>query len=113
MNQLNVSKIANKNGIKTIKKPFSYDLSKIIVKKYGYAKLITAKMFLHISKMFISIMKAIQKLLSKDGVFISENHYFFDLIKTLQYDTVYHEHLRYYSLRSLSKLFSSLQYGNY
>tara|TARA_B100000989_G_scaffold110487_1_gene81053 strand:+ start:3602 stop:4876 length:1275 start_codon:yes stop_codon:yes gene_type:complete len=103
----NVSKIANKNGIKTIKKPFSYDLSKIIVKKYGYAKLITAtNVFAHIENVH-SIMKAIQKLLKKDGVFISENHYFFDLIKTLQYDTVYHEHLRYYSLRSLSKLFIS------
>lgn len=61
-------------------------------------------MFAHIEDIH-SVMKAIKTLLRKDGLFVSESHYFFDLIKTLQYDTVYHEHLRYYSLRSLSKLF--------
>lgn len=101
----NVSKIANKKGIKTLKKPFNYNLSKSIVKKYGKAKLITAtNVFAHIEDIH-SVMKAIKTLLKKSGLFVSESHYFFDLIKTLQYDTVYHEHLRYYSLRSLSKLF--------
>ena len=40
------------------------------------------------------------------GVFISESHYLVSLLKTNQYDTIYHEHLRYYSLRSLKKLFA-------
>ena len=98
LNQLMFLKLQIKMELKQLKNLFSYDLSKIIVKKYGYAKLITAtNVFAHIENVH-SIMKAIQKLLKKDGVFISENHYFFDLIKTLQYDTVYHEHLRYYSL---------------
>ena len=39
-----------------------------------------------------------------DGVFISESHYFLTLIKTLQYDTIYHEHLRYYTVTSLKKI---------
>ncbi len=38
------------------------------------------------------------------GVFISESHYLIGLLDRLQYDTVYHEHLRYYSLRSLRYL---------
>jgi hypothetical protein len=37
-------------------------------------------------------------------VFISESHYLLDLVQGLQYDTVYHEHLRYYSLHSLNHL---------
>ena len=37
-------------------------------------------------------------------MFISESHYLLDLIATLQYDTIYHEHLRYYSLTSLRRL---------
>jgi len=37
-------------------------------------------------------------------VFISESHYLIPLLDTLQYDTVYHEHLRYYSLASLKRL---------
>ena len=50
-------------------------------------------------------MKNINKLLNKNGVFISETHYLVELIKTVQYDTIYHEHMRYYSLTSLSYLF--------
>jgi len=101
-----VSKIANSKGIKTINKQFNYDQAKNIKKKYGKANLITAtNVFAHIEDIH-QVMKSIKLILKKDGVFISESHYLFDLISTLQYDTVYHEHLRYYSLRSLKKLFS-------
>ncbi|MBV9556116.1 MAG: class I SAM-dependent methyltransferase, partial [Pseudolabrys sp.] len=37
-------------------------------------------------------------------VFISESHYLIPLLDKLQYDTVYHEHLRYYSLGALKYL---------
>ena len=37
-------------------------------------------------------------------MFISESHYLIPLLDRLQYDTVYHEHLRYYSLHSLKYL---------
>ncbi|PYU72358.1 MAG: methyltransferase, partial [Acidobacteria bacterium] len=43
-------------------------------------------------------------LLDETGVFISESHYLLSLVETLQYDTIYHEHLRYYSVRSLQYL---------
>jgi hypothetical protein len=43
-------------------------------------------------------------LLDTDGIFISESHYFLSLLETLQYDTIYHEHLRYYTLTSLNHL---------
>jgi hypothetical protein len=38
-------------------------------------------------------------------VFVTESHYLIPLLETLQYDTIYHEHLRYYSLTSLKHLF--------
>ena len=37
-------------------------------------------------------------------MFISKLHYLIPLLETLQYDTIYHEHLRYYSLASLKHL---------
>jgi hypothetical protein len=43
-------------------------------------------------------------MLDEDGIFISESHYLVPLIETLQYDTIYHEHLRYYALQSLTYL---------
>ncbi|MBI1204850.1 MAG: methyltransferase, partial [Rhodopseudomonas sp.] len=51
-----------------------------------------------------SIVDGIVEMMAPDGAFISESHYLIGLLDTLQYDTVYHEHLRYYSLASLKHL---------
>ena len=67
--------------------------------------MITAtNVFAHIDNIN-NIVKSILKTLTLDGIFISESHYLLPLIKTVQYDTIYHEHLRYYSLASLNYLF--------
>lgn len=101
----NVYKIAEEQGISSLNKPFSLDTAKQIKKVHGSANIITAaNVFAHIENPN-DIVEGINHLLVNDGIFVSENHYLFDLIKTLQYDTFYHEHLRYYSLSSLSKLF--------
>ena len=44
-------------------------------------------------------------MMDKNSVFVSESHYLYSLLSTLQYDTVYHEHLRYYHLGALKILF--------
>ncbi len=100
-----VGKIAIRKGINTLLRYFNKKTADIILKKYGKAKLITAtNVFAHIDDID-QVMKNIIKILDKNGVFISESHYLVPLIKTVQYDTIYHEHMRYYSLSSLSYLF--------
>ncbi len=100
-----IGKIAIKKGIPTIINYFNKKISSKIIKKYGKAKIITAtNVFAHIDNIN-EIVKSIKNTLKKDGVFISESHYLLPLIKTLQYDTIYHEHLRYYSVQSLKFLF--------
>ncbi len=102
-----IGKIAIDRGIPTIIDYFNHDVVENILKKDGQAKIITAtNVFAHIENVN-EIVKCILQLLSKDGVFISESHYLFSLIETLQYDTIYHEHLRYYSLHSLQYLLKS------
>ena len=99
-----IGKIAIKKGIPTIINYFNQKTSSKIIKKYGKAKVITAtNVFAHIDNIN-SIVKSILKILKTDGVFISESHYLLPLIQTVQYDTIYHEHLRYYSLESLNFL---------
>lgn len=101
-----IGKIAIKNGIPTILEYFSASTCSKILKKYGKAKVITAtNVFAHIEDIN-DVIKNIKKILTTDGVFISESHYLLSLIKTVQYDTIYHEHLRYYSLHSLQYLLS-------
>ena len=99
-----IGKIAIKKGIPTIINYFNQKTSSQIIKKYGKAKVITAtNVFAHIDNIN-SIVRSILKTLKTDGVFISESHYLLPLIQTVQYDTIYHEHLRYYSLESLNFL---------
>ena len=62
-----------------------------------------ANCFAHIEDVH-AIVEGIVDMLAPDGVFISESHYLIGLLDTLQYDTIYHEHLRYYSLGSLKHL---------
>ena len=100
-----IGKLAIKKGIDTLINYFDNSTAKQILKKYGKAKLITAtNVFAHIDNVD-NVMKNILKILDKKGVFISESHYLVSLIKTVQYDTIYHEHMRYYSLTSLNYLF--------
>src|SRR6185503_18619154 len=73
-------------------------------REHGPARVVTAaNCFAHIEDVH-AIVEGILELLGPDGVFISESHYLIGLLDTLQYDTVYHEHLRYYSLNSLANL---------
>lgn len=101
----NIVKLAIKEGVPTIQDYFNSKSVEKILKKYGKAKLVTAtNVFAHIERPH-SVVSNIKKLLEKDGVFINESHYLYSLIKEVQYDTIYHEHLRYYSLHSLRSLF--------
>ena len=102
----NTAKIANKNGIKTIQNFINEGLAIKIVKKYGKADLITAtNVFAHMADLG-RVIRSIEILLKNNGHFILENHYLLDIIKDLQFDTIYHEHIRNYSLKSLLDLFS-------
>ena len=100
-----IGKLAIKKGIPTIIDYFNDNTVKKILKKNGKAKIITAtNVFAHIDDIN-NIVKNILKTLDSSGIFISESHYLLPLIKTVQYDTIYHEHLRYYSVQSLNYLF--------
>jgi SAM-dependent methyltransferase len=99
-----VSKIANERGIPTLQRYFSIDVAREVRVGHGAAKVVTAaNCFAHIEDVH-ALVAGILEMLSPDGVFISESHYLIGLLDRLQYDTIYHEHLRYYSVRSLRHL---------
>lgn len=106
----NIAKIANEDGIKTIQKYFDIKVAKQIKKKCGSASLIvTTNTFAHMQTLGEFIMGA-YLLLKKDGVFINETHYLLDIIAGGQFDTIYHEHLRTYSLKALITLFNQYDF---
>lgn len=106
----NIAKIANRNGVKTIQAFFDIKTAKAIKKEYGSASIvITTNTFAHMQTLGEFIMGA-HYLLRDDGVFVNETHYLLDIIKGGQFDTIYHEHLRTYSLKSYIKLFDQYDF---
>lgn len=100
------AKTANKNGIPTRQEFFDKNSVEAILKKYGPAKLITAtNVFAHINNAS-ELAKNIRALLDKNGVFISESQYFLDTFQKMELDCIYHEHIRFYTLKPLIKLLS-------
>ena len=101
----NIANIAKENSIETVKDFFNETVAKQILETNGQAKIITiTNAFAHI-KDLDSVMKGVKALLKEDGVFVSESQYLVDIIEKLEYDTIYHEHLRYYCLKPLIQLF--------
>lgn len=99
--------VANANGIRTLKAYFDTKSAGQAVSEIGKVSLVTAtNVFAHIPNP-MQILADISAVLEDDGLFISENHYFPDLIDQLQIDTIYHEHLRYYTVISIEALLNS------
>src|SRR6478672_1245576 len=99
-----VGSIAASRGIPTLQRYFTPETAAEVRREHGPARVVTAaNCFAHIEDVH-AIVAGILDLLGPDGVFISESHYLVGLLDKLQYDTLYHEHLRYYSLASLKHL---------
>ncbi|MBM3251154.1 MAG: class I SAM-dependent methyltransferase [Candidatus Omnitrophica bacterium] len=99
-----IGKLAIERGIPTLISYFNRAAVEKVIAEKGKAKVITAtNVFAHIENIH-EVIDCILELLQPDGVFISESHYLISLLETIQYDTIYHEHLRYYSLHSLKYL---------
>jgi hypothetical protein len=96
--------LANQRGIPTLISFMNRQAVRTAISRKGKAKLVTAtNVFAHIEDIH-EIVDCILELLTDNGIFVSESHYLVSLIDTLQYDTIYHEHLRHYSLTSLKRL---------
>ncbi len=98
---------ANENGIPTVQDFINKKTVEKITKKYGKAKIVTStNAFAHINNM-PELMRNIKNLMAEDGVFVSESQYLMSIVEKLEFDTIYHDHLRYYSLKPLEYLFNS------
>ena len=100
-----IAESANINGIETINDFISTNLAKKIVSEKGKASVINiTNVFAHIHNLE-KLMDAVDSLLTDSGMFIIEAPHFLNLIEGLVYDTIYHEHLLYISVKPLNFLF--------
>ena len=96
---------AIQNGIETINDFFNLELSKKILQKHGFAKLITShNACAHIDNL-IDVVRGVEILLDDDGIFVLEVGYFVDVFQNTWFDTIYHEHLDFHTVAPFEKLF--------
>ena len=102
----NMGRIAiDENKIDTIQEFFTEDVARNIIDEFGRAKIITmTNVFAHMAPLG-EVMCGLELLLDDDGIFITESQYLLDVLDKNQFDGIYHEHIRTYSLKSLVNLF--------
>lgn len=104
----NIAKLANKKNIPTIPKFFGTKLAKQLkIKKGTYDLIIGNNVFAHVPNIK-DFAKGIYILLSKNGFATLEFPHLLNLIKFKQFDTIYHEHFSYLSIKSINYLFKKL-----
>jgi hypothetical protein len=85
---------------------FTEALAHRIVAEHGRATVITAcNVLAHVHDIH-DVMRGINVLLADDGILVAENHHLASLVTGGQWDTVYHEHLRFYDPYTFSCLLS-------
>lgn len=103
-----IAATATKSGIETLPVFFSPAAAKDIVKKYGKAKVITAtSVFSHVDDID-GFVTGVTELLADDGIFVIEVYYLCELLEKNLFDTIYHEHLSYFTAATMSKLLQRL-----
>ncbi len=102
----NVSKLANKNGVKTINKFFTHKTANSLKKFKNKTDLIcAANAICHIPNLR-DLIKGIDSLLSKKGIFIFEEPYLGSMYEKTSYDQIYDEHIFMFSATSVKKIFN-------
>ena len=101
----NIAKVAMESGLETFVDFFNEENAKTIQNKYGKADVILARhVFAHVPDIH-DFIRGLKLLLKNTGVVAIEAPYLVDFIGKVEFDTIYHEHLSYLSVRSIAKVF--------
>lgn len=102
----NIAQHAIQKGIPTRCEYFSTKIAEKLINKNLHADIIHANNVMAHAPDINDFVLGIKKLLKPDGQAIIEVPYLLNLIDQCEFDTIYHEHVFYFSLSSLNSLFS-------
>jgi len=103
----NIAKVANEKGINTLNEFFSLTLAKKLSMSERSADLIIGNnVFAHVPEIN-NFVEGLRVMLNDNGVITLEFPHLLQLIEKNQFDTIYHEHLSYFSLNTVKTILSS------
>lgn len=99
----NVAAVAQANGVPTVVRFFGREAALELRGEHGADLIVGNNVLAHVPDIN-GVISGISRVLADDGVAIVETPYVRDLVDKLEFDTIYHEHLFYYSLTSFRSL---------
>lgn len=97
---------ATRRGIETLPEFFDLALARTLKAQGWQASLVAANnVFAHADDLH-TIIEGVAHLLTPDGVFVFEVSYLLDVFEKTLFDTIYHEHLSYHTVKPLAGLFA-------
>jgi 2-polyprenyl-3-methyl-5-hydroxy-6-metoxy-1,4-benzoquinol methylase len=101
----NVAAVARERGVETVSAFFGLELAEKLRASDVRADVLHAHNVMAHVPDIDDFIAGMAHLLAPDGVIIVETPYVRELVEKLEFDTIYHEHLFYYSITSVSHLF--------
>ena len=96
-----ISEIALRNQIPTLNAFFNLEIADQIGKTFNIIN--ASGVFFHLEELH-SVTEAIKKHLKSDGIFVVQFLYMKSIMENRAFDQIYHEHLLYYTLKTLDVL---------
>ena len=103
----NLAVFTDGTGIERCTRLFTAASAKDIVARWGHASLITATNTLPHIQDLADFIDGLKTALKPGGVFVIEMHYLLDIIEQVAFDTIYHEHVSYWALGPMKRLFEA------
>jgi len=99
---------ALKKSIPTLPSFFSSKLAEEILNGFGHADVIIANNVLAHAENIFDIALGAKHLLAEGGALIMEVSYLYDMVESPLFDTIYHEHFSYHTVKPLAILFETI-----
>src|SRR5882724_145043 len=100
----NIAAMARARGIDTVSRFFDYQVGRELAAAYGTARAVVANNVLAHVDNPRSFLAGCAELIADDGRIVVEVPYAADLLARCEYDTIYHEHLCYFTVGPLARI---------
>jgi hypothetical protein len=100
----NIARMANADGVETVNEFFNSATARKVLDRYGAARVVIGNNVLAHVDETQDFLRGCRSLIADDGLVVIEAPYLKEFVECTEYDTVYHEHLCYFSVTSLMRL---------
>jgi len=107
----NIAKIASDNGIETFNVYFDKRVADWFAKDHGQADIVTATNVLTHVDDLDGFLKAVRAVVKSDGWFVTETYYLPNILKGNLWDLIYHEHMTYFTIQTLTDTMNRRGFG--